>query len=191
MVKGLPDSPEHVGLEETVDLFPVDNTGPTLMGFVDASHATNLRKMRSVTGLVFTFCGGAIVYRSKTQTITAGSSTEAEFIAAYSAGKIVWYLRYVLKQLGYEQKEPTEIYIDNESALKIINDNTTPTERTRHMDIRFFSLQDWHEDGDLIMKHIPGQLNPSDDLTKSLGRVLHHKHCRRMMGHLNYRRKPG
>ena len=51
------------------------------------------------------------------------------------------------------------------------------------MDLRFFSIQDWREAGDIIMKHIPGVLNPSDDMTKPLGWVLHARHCRRIMGH--------
>ena len=140
-------------------------------------------RRRSTTGIVFTYCGGAIIYRSKTQTLTAGSSTEAEFIAAVTAAKLTRYLRCILKQLDEEQTEPTVIYIDNLSALKIINDNCSPTERTRHMDLRFFSIQDWREDKSIIMKHIPGILNPSDDLTKPLGWVLHARHCRRIMGH--------
>ena len=88
-----------------------------------------------------------------------------------------------MKQLHFEQTEPTPVYIDNLSALKIINDNTTPTERTRHMDIRFFALQDWREDGDIKMIHIKDTLNIADDLTKGLGWVLHSRHCRRLMGH--------
>ena len=60
------------------------------------------------------FFGGAIIYQSKTQTLTAGSSTEAEFIAAVTAAKLTRYLRCILKQLGQEQTEPTDIYIDNQ-----------------------------------------------------------------------------
>ena len=141
------------------------------------------KKYRSITGIVFTYCGGAIAYGSKTQTITAGSSTEAEFIAAHTACKIARYLRQVLKQLDFEQVDPTPIYIDNLSALKIINDNRSPTERVRHMNLRFFAIQDWREDGDIIMKHIDGVNQLPDALTKSLGWVLHSRHCRRMMGH--------
>ena len=115
--------------------------------------------------------------------MTAGSSTEAEFIAAVTAAKLTCYLRCVLKQLGEEQIAPTDICIDNLSALKIINDNCSPIERTRHMNLRFFSIQDWREAGDIIMKHIPGILNPSDNMTKPLGWVLHARHCRRIMGH--------
>ena len=59
-----------------------------------------MRKRQSTTGLVFTFCGGAIVYKSKTQSLTAGSLTKSEVIAAQIAAKIAKYLRMVLKQLG-------------------------------------------------------------------------------------------
>ena len=96
------------------------------------------------------------------------------------------YLQNILRELGFLNDGPTEIFINNnESALKIINDNTTPTERTRHMDIRWFSIQDWREDGDIIMKHIAGTLNPSDQLTKVLGWVLHARHTRRYIRHYN------
>ena len=117
------------------DLFNVDINTNKLVGFVDAAHANDLRKRRSTTGLVFTFCGGVVVYKSMTQSLTAGSSTEAEFIAAHTAAKIAKYLRMILKQLGYEQNKPTPIHIDNLSALQIINNITSPTERTRHLDI--------------------------------------------------------
>ena len=60
---------------------------------------------------MFTYYGGTIIYCSKTQTLTAGSLTEAGFIAAVTAAKLTCYLRCVLKQLGEEQTEPTDIYI--------------------------------------------------------------------------------
>ena len=137
--------------------------------FTDAAFWNDLTRRRSTTGIVFIYCCGVIVYRSKTQTLTAGSSTEAECIAAVTATKLVQYLCCVLKQLGEEQTEPTDIYVNNLSALKIINNNYSPTERTRRMALRFFAIQDWREAGDIIMKLISGVLNPSDDMTKPLG----------------------
>ena len=89
----------------------------------------------------------------------------------------------LLKQLSYEQKDPTPIHIDNLPALRMINETSSPTERTRHIDAQFFQLQDWRIDGDIIMLHIPGIFNISDAETKPLGFVLHSWHCRRMMGH--------
>ena len=82
------------------------------------------------------------------------------------------------------QNGPTPIFEDNQSTIKIVNNNV-PAERTRHMDIRHFALQDWVQDKTAVLEHMPGILNPSDDLTKPLGWVLHARHCRRIMGHYN------
>ena len=68
------------------------------------------------------------------------------------------------------------------SAIQMINAKV-PTERSRHIDIQFFAIQDWKEALEIVMIHIPGVINPSDDLTKPLGWVLHARHARRMMGH--------
>jgi hypothetical protein len=58
-----------------------------------------------------------------------------------------------------------------------------PTERARHIDIQWFAIQEWKENGDILTSHIAGILNPSDDLSKPLGWILHARHCRRLMGH--------
>jgi len=61
--------------------FPaVDTQEP--VAFLDAEHANDLRNRRSTTGYAFLLCGGATSYRCKTQSITATSSTEAEFLVA-------------------------------------------------------------------------------------------------------------
>ena len=76
----------------------------------------------------FYLMGGAIIYKFKTQSLTARSSTKAGFIAAHSAGKVACYLRLLLKDLGYEQSGPTPIYINNLPALQMINNNSSPTD---------------------------------------------------------------
>ena len=70
---------------------------------------------------------------------------------------------------------PTPIFEDNDAAIKMIN-NEAPTERARHIQIQHFAIQEWLQAGDIVMKFIPGILNPSDDLTKPLGWVLHSRH---------------
>ena len=87
-----------------------------------------------------------------------------------------------MHELGFPQTAATPIFIDNESAIKMINARQ-PTSRSRHISIRYFVIQDWKESGDIITKHILGILNASDDLTKPLGWVLHSRHARRIMGH--------
>ena len=109
-------------------------------------------------------------------------STKAEFLAAVTAAKHAKYLRAVLLELGYPQDGPTPLYEDNMSAINMIN-NRVPTERSRHIDIQHFAIQDWAEAKDIVLRHIPGILSIPDGLTKALGWVLHSRHARRMMGH--------
>jgi hypothetical protein len=172
----------NLSVDSDLPPFPPLSSALHLTGYVDAAHANDLRNRRSTTGYGFVLNGGAIAYRSKTQSVTATSSTEAEFIAAVSAAKTAKYLRAVLLELGYAQTAPTPIYIDNISAIQIINARR-PTERSRHIDIQSFAIQDWKDAGDVLMHHIPGVINPSDSLTKPTGWVLHSRHCRRLMGH--------
>jgi hypothetical protein len=180
----------HVPIESIpVTLYPADlpnypdhATSHELFAVVDASHANDLRNKRSTTGYAFLMAGAAISYRVKTQPIVATSSTEAEFFAAVHAGKVCRYIRSILRELGFPPHGPTIIYEDNQSTINIIN-NGKPTERTRHVDIQWFAIQEWRRAGDLILRHLPGKINPADALTKPLGRILHERHCRRLLGH--------
>lgn len=181
--RDLPVCPfESVHIDPSLPDFPVLEPGFKLACFVDAAHANDLRRRRSTTGYAFIFAGGCVSYKCKTQPLTATSSTEAEFYAAVSAAKHARYLRSILIELGFAQPTPTPLYCDNESAINMINARI-PTDRSRHILIQYFAIQDWKETGDIIMRHIPGILNPADDLTKPLGWILHSRHCRRLMGH--------
>ena len=67
--------------------------------------------------------------------------TEAEFTAAYNAGKsISYYILSILDQIGILQDEATTFY--SNSVLLMGNAQQT-THCTRHMDIRQFAIQDW------------------------------------------------
>jgi len=57
---------------------------------------------------------------------------------------------------------------DNKAAITMIN-QCKPTTCFCHIDVQFFAIQDWREQGDILMKHIPGILNMADDSTKALG----------------------
>ena len=131
-----------------------------IIGFVDAAYTNDLAKQQSMTGYVFTYSGGAVVYRSKTQSLTILSSTEAEFTAIVTGAKKAKYIRLVLLELGFKQSEPTPIYKDNKHTIDIVA-LQKPTEQTRHIDICFFAIQDWiHKSKDIQLAHIPGVINP-------------------------------
>jgi len=182
-VEGLPDVPfTPMTYDESLPTIPSPTSLHQLVTHVDAAHANELRQRRSTTGYGCCLAGGVVAYRSRTQSICAQSSTEAELIAANAAAKVTKYLRFVLHELGYTQSEPTPIYEDNDSAIKIVNHNR-PTDRSRHIEIRFFALQHWRLMRDILLVHLPGVVNPADMLTKALGWVLHHRHAPYLMGH--------
>ncbi|KAG7369542.1 reverse transcriptase RNA-dependent DNA polymerase [Nitzschia inconspicua] len=101
-----PGTPHNLSLDPSLPAFPSIHSPLQLTGYVDAAHANDLRNRRSTTGYAFVLNGGAIAYRSKTQTVTATSSTAAEFIAAVSAAKTAKYLRAVLHELSFPQLSP-------------------------------------------------------------------------------------
>ena len=122
------------------------------------------------------------MYRCKAQPVHAQNTSEAELIAANAAAKVAKYLRMVTIDMGYLQKKPTNIWEDNDATIKIVNTNR-PTPRSRHINVRYFGLQEWRQLGEIALSHLPGIINPADALTKALGWVLHHRHVRFMMGH--------
>ena len=185
-VAHLPHVPfDGLSLDPSLPEFP-SSTLMSLVGFVDASHATCIKTRRSTTGMNFCFAGAAVAYKVSLQGTVATSSTEAEFIASVTAAKMAKYLRSVLRELNMLPPDnPTVIYIDNEAAIAMINERK-PTTRSRHIDIQYFAIQEWRARGEIITRHIPGVINPADDQTKPLYWKLHERHARRAMGHYGH-----
>ena len=52
-----------------------------VLGFVDSNYAGDLDRRRSIYGYIFTMCTGAISWKASLQSITALSTTEAEYVA--------------------------------------------------------------------------------------------------------------
>ena len=152
-----------------------------LYGFVDADWAQDSATRKSITGIAMLLGGALIYYKTKFQPTIAHSTTEAEFVAACDAGKTALYLRSILDEIGLPQEHATVIYEDNTGAL-LMGNAQQPTRRTRHMDIKNFSLQDWIEEDLLTLHQIESTKNLSDAFTKQLGRSLFHKHFDTCMG---------
>lgn len=127
------------------------------------------------------FAGGCIYYKTKFQPTIEHSTTEAEFAAAYDAGKITLYLRSILSELGIDQEHATIIYEDNMGALMMDNAQQ-PLRHTRHMDIKTFFLQNWVEEYLIILQSVKTTHNIVDVFTKPLGKNLFHKHNDIIMG---------
>jgi Reverse transcriptase (RNA-dependent DNA polymerase) len=138
--------------------------------YTDADHAGNPDNGRSTSGYVVKMGNGAVSWSSRLQTIVALSTTEAEFVAATSAGQEILWLRNLFTEFGYNMDTPSTLYIDNQSALSVAK-NPEHHGRMKHLDLRFYWLRDEVEQGRIKVAHLPTDLMPADILTKALGRV--------------------
>lgn len=141
------------------------NEGPRLHMIDDCAYATDPLKRRSVLGNIGMLAHGAIVYKSTLGQIVAVSSTEGEFYAFVKGAKIILYLRSLLEQLGFSPKQATNIYGDNTAVEFIVNDER-PTQRTRHVDVQYFAVQQWRSRGLINAKRLAGPINAADSMTK-------------------------
>jgi hypothetical protein len=69
--------------------------------YSDSDYAGCPDTAKSTSGFVLLMGGGAVSWSSKLQTRVARSSTEAEYIAAESAGREMAFFRYVFEDMGY------------------------------------------------------------------------------------------
>lgn len=75
--------------------------------YTDADHVGCIDTRRSTTGYFLKMGTGAISWSSKKQTSVAWSSTEAEYIAASTAGQEIVWMRGLLMELGFKITKPS------------------------------------------------------------------------------------
>ena len=135
---------------------------------------------RSTTGTCGMLAGGAIHCSSQRQDCTAGSTTEAEIIAASSAANEVVHFRGLLFDLRLEQLKPTVLDIDNSSCINVAEDYGSSS-RTRHIARRHMRVREFVHRGILHTNLVPSAENISDFFTKVLEKALFQKHRRVVM----------
>jgi Reverse transcriptase (RNA-dependent DNA polymerase) len=104
--------------------------------YTDSDFANCPISSKSTSGFVATLAGGAIAWSSKRQSITAQSSTEAEFIATNHAVMETDHLRKVLWSCGL-QVTPINMMCDNSGAIAQAKGVNTTDKRMKHVAIRY------------------------------------------------------
>ena len=72
------------------------NEKPMLMGYTDSDMAGNKDNMKSTSGFLMTFAGGAVSWQSRLQKCVALSTIEAEYVEATEACKELFWLKRFL-----------------------------------------------------------------------------------------------
>lgn len=107
----------------------------------DFASSKDPKDQRTSVSGYFTKCaGGPIDWSSKRQTITAGSSCEAEIIATHLASLQLTYVRRLLIEIGFKMNTPMALLIDNQASMKALNAPEL-TSKSKHFDVRYFRLK--------------------------------------------------
>jgi hypothetical protein len=146
-----------------------------LTGYMDSSWADCPLTRRSTGGHCLRLAGGPIAWKGRLWPTIAQSSTEAEYYQASDAGRQILYCRSIMWDLGIPQEAATILYEDNDGATAMANAGK-PTTRTRHIDIKYYAIQEWVERDLIILERIDTSINMADHYTKPLPRILFYRH---------------
>ncbi|UYV73734.1 hypothetical protein LAZ67_11000638 [Cordylochernes scorpioides] len=144
-----------------------------LVGYSDSDFARDVDSSKSTTGYAFMMNGGTVSWASQRQPIIALSTTESEYIAACSAAKELIWIRRLLQGIGCDITKETELFIDNQAAIKLV-ENPVFHKRTKHIDFRYHFIRSKHEEGELKVHHVCSSEQLADIMTKPLPRNQFH-----------------
>ena len=166
-------------LKRTKDMFLIYGGDEELVvkGYVDASFDTDLDDSKSQTGYVYILNGGAVSWCSCKQSVVAGSTCEAEYMAASEAAHEAIWVKEFITDLGVipNASGPIKLFCDNTGAIALAKEPRFH-KKTRHIKRRFNSIRENVQDGDIDICKVHTDLNVADPLTKPLPRAKHDQH---------------
>lgn len=141
----------------------------SLIGFSDADFAGDFETRKSTSGYVYKYSNAPITWTSRRQQSVSVSTTEAEYIAASEACKEAIWLTQLLSDLDERCNRPVELYLDNQSAIRLIKNPEMHT-RAKHISVRYHFIRELYEKGDINVTYVNTNDQEADIFTKALHR---------------------
>ena len=140
-----------------------------LTGVVDSDYANDEKDRKSISGYIICINGTPVIWSTKKQKSVALSSTESEYYGYTMIAQELMWIRQVLDFMGFNQSNPTVVYADNQSAIKMAL-NPKSHGRTKHVDVRMHYIREQVKNGNIRLEYISTEEMTADMLTKNLGR---------------------
>jgi hypothetical protein len=141
--------------------------GMQVRAWIDAAYGVH-SDGKSHTGSVVTVGdSGPIHAKSGKQHNVTKSSTEAELVGLSDSANQGFHIRNFIIAQGH-QPGPLVLYQDNLSCMALIEKGRSSSERTRHISIRYFWIQERVNDGEAVVEHMRSELLFANILTKPL-----------------------
>ncbi|GMF15431.1 unnamed protein product [Phytophthora fragariaefolia] len=146
-----------------------------LRAYADADFANRVDDRKSMARYLTQFCGSPISWSCQTERTVALHTTEAEYMAVSLLVQEVVHLRQMLKELRVQQQQPSQVFMDNESAKKLAS-NPVFHSRTKHIDVRHHFVRERVDLKQSEVLRVPGSAKVADAFTKPLPRPTFEKH---------------
>jgi hypothetical protein len=137
-----------------------------IQAFIDTSYGVH-EDGKSHSGLVIAIGVGPIPTKSTKQRLVTKSSTEAELVAASDHASEALASREFLIAQGIVV-DPAVIFQDNQSTMAMIHNGASKSDRTRHINIRYFWTKERVANGEMKIAYIGTDEMTADVLTKPL-----------------------
>eukprot|EP00253_Pinus_taeda_P033047 PITA_33047 len=115
--------------------------GVKLQGFTDADWEGSASDRKSTSGGIFNLGSTAVSWYNRKQRSVALSLAEAEYMATSQAAREAIWMRKILVGLLDQRMDPTVIYCDNQSCIKL-SKNPVFHDRSKNIDIWYHHLRD-------------------------------------------------
>ena len=123
-----------------------------LEGFRDTHMSGDVDSIRSTSGHVMTYVGGALLWQSRLQKVVVLSTIEAKYIVVVEAEKELIWMRDFLSELGMKQ-ENFLLHCDNESVIHLAK-NVAYHSRTKHIQRRYHWLRERVYEKEFVLANI-------------------------------------
>ncbi|GJV39898.1 zinc finger, CCHC-type containing protein [Tanacetum coccineum] len=145
----------------------------TFKSQMEENYGINIEKGKGTTGIIFYLGNSPISWSSQKQPTVALSSCESEFMAATTTACQALWLQRLLNALTNWKEEKVTIRVSttNRQLTLLKNPNPVFHGRSKHIDIRYHFIRECVEKNQIKVKHISGDLQKADILTKALARI--------------------
>ena len=102
------------------------------------------------------------------------STTETQYMALSQVVKELKFIVQLLQTMNITVELPITVHVDNVGAIWLSNNRNTG-DRTKHIDIRTSFVNEYQEDGEIIIKIVKSEANETDIFTKNTSNISSQK----------------
>jgi hypothetical protein len=146
----------------------VGSKGVRVSAAADAAYAVHADGKSHTGGALMLGESACVLGRSAKQRIVTKSSTEAELVAVSDFVNCAYGLQNFLRAQGY-RVPPIRILQDNTSTMALLAKGRATSDRSRHIDVRYFWLSERAVKKEVVIEHMPTErMGIANCLTKPL-----------------------